>query len=445
MPVADSNAGSADLELLSALLGIEERARLCATEKALAFLIVNETHLFVPYRQAILLSRTGAVMAVSGIASIDNDVPFLQWLRRNIAGKALHSAGVAELHAHQLPEKEAAHWDKWLPQSLTICPIISPAGDRFGALLIGRREPLDGAAAPLLDRLLACYGHAWSALLGPRKPSWTYTRPVLVAAAILAFIAALGLIHTPITVLAPAEIVAVEPLVVRAPLEGVVNNIAVKPNQNVAVGDLLFRMDSKALEGELGVQKKALETRIAQYKQLTRRALADPKAKAQLPIIAGQAREQEAGIRRLEELVRRATVRADAAGAVIVGNVTDWAGRPARIGERVLMIADPSRVEIEAWLPIADAIKLPQGAAVKLFLNADPLKPLRGRLRLLSYEAKPRPSGVMAHRIRVALAPGQETPRIGLRGTARLSGEAVTLAYWIFRKPLSEVRQFLGL
>jgi hypothetical protein len=35
--------------------------------------------------------------------------------------------------------------------------------------------------------------------------------------------------------------------------------------------------------------------------------------------------------------------------------------------------------------------------------------------------------------------------RIGLKGTAKVSGRYVPLAYWVFRKPLALARQLLGL
>ena len=36
-------------------------------------------------------------------------------------------------------------------------------------------------------------------------------------------------------------------------------------------------------------------------------------------------------------------------------------------------------------------------------------------------------------------------PRLGLRGTARIQGESVSIAYWLARRPLSVIRQFIGL
>ncbi len=43
-----------------------------------------------------------------------------------------------------------------------------------------------------------------------------------------------------------------------------------------------------------------------------------------------------------------------------------------------MRIASPEDMEIEAWLPIGDAIPLPEGASVRLYLSANPFSALSG-------------------------------------------------------------------
>jgi hypothetical protein len=50
-----------------------------------------------------------------------------------------------------------------------------------------------------------------------------------------------------------------------------------------------------------------------------------------------------------------------------------------------------------------------------------------------------------AYRLRATVTSKNSNQRIGLKGTAKVSGHYVPLAYWIFRKPLAVARQFLGL
>lgn len=90
-------------------------------------------------------------------------------------------------------------------------------------------------------------------------------------------------------------------------------------------------------------------------------------------------------------------------------------------------------------------IDLPENGPVTLFLNVDPIHPVRARLRYVGYESLMRPDGTIAHRVRAALTPGEEGPRLGLKGTVRLDGHRVPLIYWLLRRPMAVVRQTLGM
>ena len=109
-----------------------------------------------------------------------------------------------------------------------------------------------------------------------------------------------------------------------------------------------------------------------------------------------------------------------------------------------MVVATEGDVEIEAWLPVGDAIALPDGASVTLYLNASPLRPVDGKLRYVGHEAQQRPDGSYAYRVRARLTDTWDVPRVGLRGTAKVSGQFVPLAYWVLRKPIGHVRQLLG-
>jgi hypothetical protein len=61
----------------------------------------------------------------------------------------------------------------------------------------------------------------------------------------------------------------------------------------------------------------------------------------------------------------------------------------------------------------------------------------------VSYDALQRPDGSYAYRVRARLD-GVTEHRVGLKGTARLSGDWVPLAYWMLRRPLALIRQTLG-
>ena len=61
----------------------------------------------------------------------------------------------------------------------------------------------------------------------------------------------------------------------------------------------------------------------------------------------------------------------------------------------------------------------------------------------MGHAAVQRPDGSYAYRLRAALATPTDH-RVGLKGTARLQGRWVPLAYWALRRPLASLRAFVG-
>ena len=103
-------------------------------------------------------------------------------------------------------------------------------------------------------------------------------------------------------------------------------------------------------------------------------------------------------------------------------------------------------MEISINLPVADAIVLENGTRVRLFLDADPLKSLEATLTSSSYHARPDDENILSYQVIAQFRSKEKSgvPRIGLRGTAQLFGSDVSLGYFLFRKPLSVVRQWIG-
>ena len=113
-----------------------------------------------------------------------------------------------------------------------------------------------------------------------------------------------------------------------------------------------------------------------------------------------------------------------------------------------MQLADPADAGVLIWLPVSDALNLEPGAPIRLFLSTTPLDPLSGKLVQTSYQAVLSPDGVSAYRLRGAFDEMDEAKikaRIGLRGTARVSGDWATLGYFLFRRPISALREWTGL
>ena len=324
---------------------------------------------------------------------------------------------------------------------------LPAGGEPHGALLLARDLPWQEGDRRLVAEIADAYGHAWAALDGRRRlRPWRALlhrdRRWAVAIAVLVFAA----MWIPVrqSVLAPAEIVPLEPTVVRAPLDGVVERIVVEPNQEVAPGQLLLTLDPTQIRNRLDVARKARDVADAEYRQAAQQAAFDEKSRQQLAILRGRAEQRQADVTYAESLLARIEVKAERPGLAVFDDPNGWTGRPVRIGERILTIADPAKAEIEVRLPVADAINLEPGAEVALFLNIAPERRIEATLRYASYEASIGPDGALSYRLKATLAGSTPPPRIGLKGTAEIYGQKVTLFYYLMRRPLAALRQFTG-
>jgi len=434
-------------QALLALLGLEEHARLAASSNELAFVMVNDCRAMVVYRQAALFIDGEGLKAVSGVTTLDRGAPFVLWLERLFRHEMTDST--RPLGPESVHGKEGQEWVDWLPPHGLMVPLKNKDGKRIGALLLARDgEPWADQEIALLGRAVDFFAYAWIGLHRPSAvtlvrrrltaiPNW---RKMLAAAALLAL-----LFPVRLSVLAPAEVVAHDPAVIRSPLEGVIEQVLVRPNQPVAAGDLLFKLDRTTLIGKSQVARKALATARAELDQATQQAFSDSRAKSQLSIIRARIDERSAEVTQLEDLIARCEVKAPRAGIAVLDDPAEWQGRPVNVGEKVLAVASPSEVELEAWLAPSDVIALEVQGPVRLFLNADPLSPVSARLLYVTYEAIAQADGTLGYRVRAAFESGQDSPRLGLKGTARLDGRRVPLVYWLARRPLAVIRTFLGI
>lgn len=421
------------------LITLLHRARDAATPLELAFIAVNETASLLSFRQAALWEQGRGLLAVSGVPLPEANAPYTLWLEQ--VCRQLGATG--PITPDQLAPAERDDWSEWLPpHGYWLALPRSKA-----ALLLARDEPWRETDESLLNELAHAYDHALAALRRPslwaewkqrgrlRRKVWMGVAAAVVLAAIF---------PVPLTVLAPAEVVARDPAVIRAPLDGVVARLEVRPNQRVTEGQLLFELDDTTLRGKAEVAEKSLAAAEAELRQVAQQAVFDPAAKPKLAAIVGRREQQQAELDYLKSLLDRIRVKAPGPGIAVLDDPSEWIGRPVNVGERVLSLAEETDTEIEAWLAPADMVALAANDEVTVFLNVAPLSPVSARLTRVAYEASVRPDGTIAYRARARIDQ-DDKPRLGLRGTARLSGDTVPLVYWLLRRPIGALRAWAGL
>ena len=439
---------------------LSRRARQAASDRELGFMLVNDTQALAHYRQAALWLQEEGAYSLSGVVQIEANAPYVMWLEavcQHLAAQKVESCRA--LTSVDLPPELAQQWAQWWPtHAMWVGKSATHHTADAGALLLLRDAPWDDNELSLMREWVDVWWHAFDAKHRPRlrsmsawggrfrswlapqseKPWWRQN--ALRASALLALVL---VFPVRLTVLAPGELVPAHPVIMRAPLDGVIDVFHVQPNQTVQANQALFGFDEVVIQARIDVARQSLATAETDFRQTSQMALSDVKSKSQLALLMGKVDEKRAELAYLNEQLQRARVMSPQAGVVLMDDPAEWMGKPVAVGERILRIAALDDAEVEAWLPLADAIDLPPDAPLSLYLSASPMSPVTAKLRYLAHDAVQRPDGQYAYRVRATLT-GPTEHRVGLKGTAKLQGDWVPLVYWVMRRPLATARAYLG-
>ncbi|WP_243055214.1 efflux RND transporter periplasmic adaptor subunit [Pseudomonas sp. BP01] len=437
-------------QLLLQLDALRDKAMAAETLNALAFSMANDLYPLLPFHQALVFEQGNnglQLLCVSGLARPSEDSPYLVWLRR--ASRWLNERLVDPqpawlTQAGSAPPADIAEgWAEWWPAGLWCIPLHGPAGQRLGLLVLLLEEAPPALLHQQLDGLTRTWAYCWHALSRRRRISrWRPSRRQLL----IGLLVAAGLLLVPVrqTALAPAQIVSHQAQIVSSPIDGVIAQVLVRPNQPVEAGTPLFTLDETTLRSRAEVLGKEVAVADAELQAASQRAFDNPQSKSELTLLQGRVQQRRAELAAVQAQLRRTRVLAPRAGVAVFSDPNDWLGKPVSTGERIMHVADPAQPAMQIQLAVADAIALEPGAEVTLFLTAYPLSPLRGKILETSYQAKPSDDGVVAYRLLASIDKHSEHARLGLHGTAKLYGGRVMLGYYLLRRPLASLRAWSG-
>lgn len=435
----------------AALLAFEGKMRGARSAHEAAFLAANEPHALFRHEQTLLwkIGATGkpVLAAASGLAEIEPRSPFGLWFAR--AAGALAELETPRIVAPEGFPAELEDGAEWIPQHLLLVPLVAPTGKRMGGLWMTRAEPWEEDDLRLAQWAAQVIAHAlWAwerkGVGSLAASAWSRlgrTRKRLL----LLLLPALACVPVRLSALAPAEVAPAQPVPMTAPVDGVVARILVAPNERVAAGTPLFELDDTTTRNRLQVALKALDTARAELARAAGKSFSEDASKAELQLLEARLRERAVEVAYLNELQSRLRPVAPIAGIALFADAEEWRGRPVQTGERIMTLADPAQAALMIYLSPDDAIALDDGAEVRAYLNISPLSSYAARTVQASYEAGTSPEGTPAYVIKAAFEPGEEVPRLGLKGTAKVYGEWTILGYYVLRKPLRAARRALGI
>ena len=198
------------------------------------------------------------------------------------------------------------------------------------------------------------------------------------------------------------------------------------------------------LLNEFNLAKQSLQVAEKELLRARQSSFTDNEQKSRLAELVAQVDLRRAELKSTERKLKNSKIYSEKQGVVIVDRKSDWQGKPVAVGEKILTIADPNNIEFLIWLPVKDSIVIKENAETTIFLDINPISPYKGKLLRSTYEPELSPEEILSYKLVSSFDGNKDTPRIGLRGTAKVYGYRVTLFYYLFRKPITFVRQLIG-
>jgi HlyD family secretion protein len=440
---------------ISQFIDLEVEARRCPDLDALRYAIVNSTRKIAHFDQAFLaepkVSGGWTVTHASSVVTIDRNAKAIQsleaWIQkwRQEAAAGLCEPRLANLAGDALP---TAQPDPAVPFPHALwLPIKTRDGRIIAALIAVKRENWRPQHSALLLPLADAYGHAWNALAplsaapAARLRKYVSKSRLAIATVGMALIAAF--IPVPLSALAPAEITAADPMLVTAPIDGVIGEIAVPPGTWVDKGAPIIKFVDVKLRNEVEVAKRNKTVSESRHFKIMQSAIATQKDMQEIGTAKAELDVAFAELRFAEDMLARSIVRAERSGLLIYAAKSDWIGKPVTVGERLMEIGDPASTEMKIDVSVSDAVAIQREGAVALFLDGDPLNAVEGKVQRVSYRPTLTNEQQLAFRVYAKFTDGQPR-RIGLRGVARVNSANVSLWFYLFRRPIAALRQRFG-
>ncbi|MEM6777539.1 MAG: HlyD family efflux transporter periplasmic adaptor subunit [Planctomycetota bacterium] len=301
------------------------------------------------------------------------------------------------------------------------------------------------AVAPLVTSRLAAIerlepgwlASSWSAFChamfgsGPMRPRLSTLALIIVGTLVLL------LAPATYTISVPLEMQPVTRRYVTVPFDGPLKSCEVRPGDLVAEGEVLAEIDPREIQYELAGVRSQLE----QANQSRKGRIAEQ------DFAAGRLAELESRRLQLKAnllIDRQANldIRSPITGMIVSG---DWRSReamPLTRGETLFEVAPLDQMIVELWVHESEISHVRPGMAVRLATNAAPETTLAGVIEHLHPQAHIREHDNVFI-AEVVLDNPSRTLRPGMRGHAKIYGDAHPIGWNLFHRPLDAILTWL--
>jgi hypothetical protein len=424
------------------------------TREALRFLIVNDTKVVLPYDRALLWEWDSrpVLTCASGQIGVNERSALSKQIEKLVAD-------IKEPDKPQVINKDSFNtqsdaWEKfvgdtkktifWFPLQ-DVKPRVGVWLESWNISTEEYYEKNNDALEIVSSCLFPGYTSAWEKFGVAWRP-WRQriNKKSLLWLGSLLLLTGL-VIQIPLRVVAPCEVVPRNPIVVKAPLDGVIDSIVVKPGQLVKADELLALYDKEIPDQEYKAAQKEVEIAQEELNRSMTLGLQDTLSQTEISVLTLKLEKAKIRFQQAVYQKGRLDIQAPFGGVVILQSPEEWRGKPVKVGEKILTISEPNDTIVRIWIPESDNIPLNLEEPVRVYLNIEPEVTHLARINYIANESLIAESQIPSFIAEAKWEDEKNQARLGLKGTAVLYGEKVSLLYFIMRKPLSSFRKLTGL
>lgn len=443
---------------ISKLLQLEHNCKNCENEKALNFIIVNETRQLVDYDQAVLLgyefSSKLKVLAISDMAVLDSTSLHLSFVE-DLANHLINQKQIASAtksyevnitnDLNQTLQEELREFSPpnilWIPMKISKNNI-----ELEYYLILFKVYPFEQKEIEVLDYIASSYKFFLFAMrkcsFGSKLSTFKFKSKYLLLVA--ALIVAAMFYPIKMNVVAPFEIEAKNPFIVTSPIDAIVDEIKVEQNQQVSKNILLVQLEDIDLKNSVDIAAKKLEAARAQLYSAKQASFFEREKLSQIPGLQKEIMLKQSELSFAVSQLKKTKIYASKDGIAIIENPNSFKGKPVSTGEKIMLIADSNDIQIKIMVPVSDALFLQESADVKLTFDNKVLDEWDAKIKNISYNPELTEQNILSYKVTANfndLTQHKDVVQIGLRGTAKIYSKDVTLFFYLFRKPITYLRQ----
>lgn len=426
------------MDKLFTLLELQSRAQGAQNREALIHIIINETLKIIPYSQGIFF--TPDALSIKLERASGNTV---------IDAQSLYAAEIKKLIRESMKDEMARVIALSPEHHKTHGGLLffrTTEEGLLGGVWLEHAAAYSAAEMRILEELAGIYAQAL-ALWYLRKNSSFFSIGThgVWKKYVLASLAVLALFPVRLSISAPAEIVAKESEIITAPFDGMIETIKVEPGDQVKQGDILALMESRSLDAQRELAEQEILIAQSALSRMQRESITSPDKKINLVELQQDIESKRISRDYAQSMKERSEILAPSSGIAIFPGSHPLKGKPVKTGEKIMTIAQPDNYELLVRVPVESMMDISEKEQISFFLNVSPLSGHKAVVRNAGYQASADPDGMMTYKIIADLRTDEKNMRIGWKGTAHIKGDWTILSYAILRRPITSLRNLMGI